>query len=276
MSSAYIIHVTEADFEYEVIQYSQQTPVIVDFWADWCIPCKTLGPILTKLAEEHQGEFRLAKVDVDENPKLAMRFNVTSIPVVKGFRDGQIVAEFSGTLPESQIHQFLDRILPSPRDLLLAKGDSLLKLEEWTRAETTFRQVLTEQARHPGALLGLAKSLLAQGKGKLALDILNQFPASREFSAAQQLRPLATALAQDRTQFTQSDQVIDATYGRALGLIDRGNLPAAMDGLLAVLKLNKHYHDEEARQVIVGLFEILGNENPLTRQYRTELASVLY
>jgi putative thioredoxin len=276
MTPSYIIHVTEADFEYEVIQYSQQVPVIVDFWADWCIPCKTLGPILSKLAEEKQGEFRLAKVDVDENSKLAQRFNVRGIPVVKGFRDGQVVAEFTGVLAELQVRKFLDQVLPSPWDLLLEKGESLLKLEEWARAETTYRQVLTERPQHPGALLGLAKSLLVQGQGAPALDILNQFPASREFAAAQQLRPLATALTQYKSWGAQNDQVIDATYGRALQLISRANLPAAMDGLLAVLKSDKHYRNDEARQVMVGLFEILGNENPLTRQYRAELASVLY
>ena len=276
MSPSNIIHVTEADFEYEVIQYSQQVPVIVDFWADWCIPCKTLGPILSKLADERQGDFRLAKVDVDENPKLAQRFNVRGIPVVKGFRDGQVIAEFTGALPETQVRQFLERVLPSPWDLQLEKGESLLKLEEWGRSEATFRQVLAERPRHPGALLGLAKSLLVQGEGIPALEILNQFPASREFSAAQQLRPLATALAEDKSWIAQSEQVIDATYCRSLALIARGNLPAAMDGLIAVLKLDKHYQEDQARQVMVGLFEILGNENQLTRQYRAELASVLY
>ncbi len=276
MPPSFIIHVTEADFEYEVIQYSQQIPVVVDFWADWCIPCKTLGPILSKLAEDSQGEFRLAKVDVDENPKLAQRFNVRGIPAVKGFKDGQVIAEFTGALAEPQVRKFLDQILPKPWDLLIEKGESLLKLEDWVRAEETFQQILSEHLHHPGAMLGLAKSLLAQGKGSSALEILNTFPASREFGQAQQLRPLAEALAQDMDWIVESDQVIDATYGRALRLIKKSNLPAAMDGLLAVLKEDKHYRNNEARQVMVGLLELLGNENPLTRQYRAELASTLF
>jgi putative thioredoxin len=276
MTPSYIINVTEDDFEYEVIQYSQQIPVVVDFWADWCIPCKTLGPILLELAEKNQGEFRLAKVDVDENPKLAQRFNVRGIPAVKAFKDGQVLAEFTGALSEPQVRKFLDQILPKPWDLLIEKGESLLTLEEWTRAEETFQQILSEHPQHPGALLGLAKSGLAQGQGAATLEILNVFPASREFSQAQQLRPLAEALAQDLSWIDDSDLLIDATYGRALRLIENSNLPAAMDGLLVVLKDNKHYRNNEARQVMVGLLEILGNENPLTRQYRTELASVLY
>ena len=275
MSQSFIIHVTEADFEYEVIQYSQQLPVVVDFWADWCIPCKTLSPILTKLTEESQGEFRLAKVDVDENPKLAQRYNVRGIPAVKGFRDGQLVVEFTGSPPEPQVRKFLDELIPSPSDLQLDKGNSLLSLEEWKRAEEAFRQALDERKGHPKALLGLTKSLLAQGKGSEAMAILDRFPASREFSSAQQLRPLASALTQN-DQILESDKIIDATYHRVLTLISRGNLPAAMDGLLAVIKEDKRYRNDEARQVMISIFEILGDENPLTRQYRTDLASILY
>jgi putative thioredoxin len=276
MAQSFIIHVTEADFEYEVIQYSLQVPVVVDFWADWCVPCKTLGPILTKLAEESQGEFRLAKVDVDENLKLTNRFNVRGIPAVKGFRNGQMVAEFTGTPPEAQIRKFLDELIPGPSDLQLDKGNSLIKTEEWADAEIAFRRVLEERPRHPGALLGLAKCLLTQGGGAQTLQILNEFPASREFGPAQQLRPLAVALTRNKNRPLATDNLLDATYQRALHLISIGNLPAAMDGLLVILKEDKHYHDEEAREVMVALFEILGNENPLTRQYRAELASVLY
>jgi len=275
MSSSFIIDVTEADFDYEVIQYSQQTPVVVDFWADWCIPCKTLSPILRKLTEEGQGDFRLAKLDVDENPKLAQRFNVRGLPAVKGFRNGMVVTEFTGVQPEAQVRKFINELIPGPSDLQLEKGESLLLMEEWIRAETAFRQVLDEHRRHPGALLGLTKCLLAQGNGGDALEILDHFPASREFSSAQQLRPLAKVLTQHEHP-SESDSLTDVTYRRALHLIARGNLPAAMDGLLAVLKEDKHYRDDEARQVMISIFEILGNENELTRRYRTELASTLY
>ena len=276
MAPSNIINVTDSDFEYEVIQYSREIPVVVDFWADWCIPCKTLGPILLSFAEKHQGDFRLAKVDVDENPILAQRYNVRGIPAVKGFRDGQVIAEFTGVLAEPQIQQFLDKLLPKPWDLLIEKGESLLTLENWSRAEETFQEILEDHPRHSGALLGLTKALLAQGKGAQALDILNAFPASREFSSAQQLRPLADALAADRSWISKSDQVIDATYGRSLKLVENSNLPAAMDGLIAVLKTDKHYRKDEARQVMVGLLEILGNDKSITRQYRAELASVLF
>ena len=276
MSQSFIIHVTEADFEYEVIQFSQQTPVVVDFWADWCIPCKTLGPILTKLTEQRKGEFRLAKVDVDENPKLANRFNIRGIPAVKGFRDGQVISEFTGVIPEDQVRKFLDELVPGPSDLQLEKGNSLLKTEEWVRAETAFRQVLDERPQHPVALLGLAKCLLTQGEGSQTLDILNEFPASREFSSAQQLRPLAVALTRNKQGRLDTENLLEAMYQRALHLISLGNLPAAMDGLLAILREDKHYRHDEIREVMVSLFEILGSNSPTTRQYRAEMASILY
>jgi putative thioredoxin len=276
MAQSYIIHVTEADFEYQVIQYSLQTPVVVDFWADWCIPCKTLGPILEELTTQNQGNFRLAKVDVDGNPKLTNRFNVRSIPAVKGFRNGQMIAEFSGVPPEAQIRKFLEELVPGQSSLQINKGNSLLEMEEWARAETAFRQVLESQPRHPAALLGLAKCLLTQGEGAKTLAILDEFPASREFGPAQQLRPLALALTYSKDRDLVTDNLLDATYQRALRLISLGNIPAAMDGLLAVLKEDKHYHNDQARQVLVAIFEILGDHNPLTRQYRAELASILY
>ena len=167
-------------------------------------------------------------------------------------------------------------MVPGPSDLQLEKGISLLKTEDWVRAETAFRQVLDERPQHPGALLGLAKCLLTQGEGSQTLDILNEFPASRQFSSAQQLRPLAVALTRNKQRTQDTENLLDATYQRALHLIGIGNLPAAMDGLLAILKEEKHYHQDEVREVMVSLFEILGNDSPTTRQYRTELASILY
>src|SRR4030066_697267 len=138
MTSEYIKTVTETDFEYEVVAYSNQTPVVVDFWAEWCRPCKTLTPILVKIAEENRGSFRLAKVNVDENPNLALRFSVRSIPNVKAFHDGQMVSEFLGLQPEQRVREFIHNLAPSQIDLLLEKGQSQLESLNWTDAESSF------------------------------------------------------------------------------------------------------------------------------------------
>jgi len=276
MSPQNIINVTESNFEYEVINFSQKIPVVVDFWADWCVPCKMLDPILRKLAQEKAGDFRLAKVNVDENQNLALRFNVRGIPVVKAFRSGTVVSEFSGVQPETKIRQFLSELIPTPLDLNLDKANSLLDIEHWEGSYKAFRQVLDERPGHSNALLGLTKTLLAQGRASDARDILNSFPLSAEFSSAEKLKPLAKALTRYENQDLYTNIPIDATYNHALRLITLGNLPAAMDGLLGVLREDKGYHDGEAKEVILGLFEVLGPNNQTTREYQSELASILF
>jgi putative thioredoxin len=276
MASNFIINVSEDDFEYNVLAYSQQVPVIVDFWADWCIPCRTLGPMLEKLANEGQGSFRLAKVDVDANQKLAMQYNVYSIPSVKAFRDGKVISEFVGVVPEQRLREFVRSLAPSELDLALEKGQSMLKLEQWHSAEQTFRQVLGKDPDQPAGLLGLAKSLLLQGESIEAAGILERFPASREFNAAQTLLPLAEAMERAENGDPWTDDPLDAAFNRAIRLISRGNLPAALDGLMDILRENKNYRSGAARKVVLAIFELLGDGNPLAREYRQELASVLF
>ena len=163
--SEFIIDVNEADFEYQVLAYSQQVPVVVDFWAEWCAPCRVLGPQLEQLAQEAQGNFRLAKVNVDQNQNLALRYAVRSIPAVKAFRNGQMISEFLGVQPEPRLRDFIRSIAPTDSDLLIEKGNSLLSMLRPGAAEQTFRQALETTPEHPAGLLGLSKSLLQQGKG---------------------------------------------------------------------------------------------------------------
>ncbi len=276
MASDFIVDVSEADFEYQVLAYSQQVPVIVDFWAEWCIPCRTLGPILEKLAQEAQGAFRLAKLNVDHNQNLALRYNVRSIPAVKAFRNGQVIAEFVGAQPEPKVREFLKNIVPSDVELALEKADSYMKLKQWKSAELAYREVLDKMPGQSTALLGLAKSHLIQGHVTEALGILTSFPASREFSNAETLMPLAIALDLHRNGEIWSDDPLDAAYSRSLNLISRGNILAAMDGILDILREDKHYRNDEARRVLLGIFELLGQDDPLTKQYRQELASILF
>ena len=275
MASENIINVSESDFEYQVLVYSEQAPVVVDFWAEWCIPCKTLGPILERLADEAQGNFRLAKVDVDQNPNLAMHYAIRSIPAVKAFRNGRVVSEFVGLQPEPKLRQFIRSIAPSPADLDLEKGNSMLQLQKWSEAELAFEHALEINPEDASGLLGLAKSLLAQDYPLEALNILRDFPPSREYKSAEALLPLANALERVHQRDYLSDEPLEAAYNHSLRLIQKGNFPAAMDGLLDVLRQDKRYRNGEARLVLVALFELLG-ENTLTRQYRQELASILF
>lgn len=275
-STDYIIDVTEDDFEYQVIAYSQQVPVVVDFWAEWCVPCKVLSPMLEKLAEEGGGAFRLAKIDVDANQQLAVRFNVRGIPAVKAFRDGQVVSEFTGVQPEARVIEFIRALAPSKADLILEKGQTLLDLNQAASAEKEFRRALVESPASSTALLGLIKSLLLQGRAGEAEPLLQSFPASKEFGAAENLRPLSQAMRKMQKPDLTSNDPLEPAYANTLRLAGRGNVMAAMDGLLDILRQDKHYRRDEARRVMIGLFELLKADDPVTRQYRSEFASVLF
>lgn len=279
MTSAHIVHVSESDFQVEVLAHSVQRPVVVDFWAEWCTPCKTLDPILEKLAEDASGDFRLAKVDVDANPKIAEEYGVRGIPTVKAFRNGQVVAEFSGLRPEPQVREFLKALANGASDLKVGKANSLLTGEHWIEAEDLLRQALDENPDHPGALLGLARALLAQGRADAALPILREFPVSKEYSSAELLLPLAQAMADLDLGLLIAggdDEGTAIVYLNALRLAGRGQILAAMDGLLDVMRTDKALRKGDGRKVMLGLLQVLGEENPHTREYRTELAKLLF
>jgi putative thioredoxin len=236
-----------------------------------------LGPILERLANEAQGAFRLAKVNVDENQNLALRYGIHSIPAVKAFKDGKMVAEFVGVQPEPRLREFIRSLAPSPVDLALEKGHSLLAIQQARQAELAFRQALEAAPENTSAALGLAKSLLLQGNAAEALRILERIPPSREYNAAQTLLPLARAMARlERSETFTNEDPLDPVFENAMRLVRRGNYEAAMDGLLDILRENKRYRDGLARQAMVALLDLLGDANPITRQYRNELAMVLF
>jgi len=276
MAADFIIDVNEADFDYQVLAYSHQIPVVVDFWAEWCVPCRTLSPLLERVTIEAKGGFRLAKLNVDLNQNLAIRYNVRSIPAVKAFRNGTIVSEFTGVQPEPRLREFIRQVAPHPADLILEKGTSLLESGQWIPAREAFQKVLAELPQSPTALLGLVKCLLAQGHPVEAKNILIKIPPSREYSAGEILKPLIDALLRIPNGERILDDPLQAAYQRALTLITRGNIEASLDGLLDILRQDKRYRDGEVRQVILSLFELLGEKNPLTSQYRQEMATILF
>jgi len=276
MANDFIKEVSEADFEYEVISYSLNTPVVVDFWADWCRPCKPLTMLLERVAHESQGGFRLALVDSDKNPNLAIRFNVRSLPTVKVFSGGAVVAEFVGAQPESRVREFLAQIQPpSPAALMIEKGVSLAANEDWQGAEQVFRDALDLGPDSPEGLLGLARSLLAQGKSHEALSILTSFPASRQYNQAQTLMPLGMEMENlRRISFEVDLDDRQAAYWNSIRLASRARVTQALDGLMDLLRTEKQ--DQAARKMALALLELLGNDNSSTREYRKELSAILF
>jgi putative thioredoxin len=231
---------------------------------------------LEQIAEESMGAFRLAKVNVDDNPNLALRFSIRSIPNIKAFRDGQMVAEFVGFQPENRIREFIRNVGPSQMDLLLDKGQSQLESFLWKDAYDSFSKYLQKVSNQPAGLLGLLKASLMLGKYTQAKKVIDEFPASPEYKQMEVIRPLYEGLIKIQSNNPSYDDPLESSYQNAIHLIARGNLPAAMDGLIDILRQNKHYHNDEVRKVLIGIFEVLGNNHPLTQQYRKELSFVLF
>jgi putative thioredoxin len=273
----FVLDVTEATFEADVILQSNLVPVLVDFWAPWCGPCRMLGPLLEKLADEANGAFVLARVNVDENSGLATRYGVQGIPAVKAFKDGGIVDQFVGAQPEARVREFVNKLAPTAADLALSEALSLLALRQWAGAEAAARRVLADQPGNGRAALTLVKALLAQGQGCQAEDRLDAFPRDDAIVVAEKLAPLARLLCEVQSaDGPQTDSDVDALYFHSAQLLARGQMEAGLDGLLDVLRQDKRYRKGEPRLVMLAVFELLGEDDPVTRQYRNELASVLF
>jgi putative thioredoxin len=223
MTSNFIVDVSETDFEYEVLAYSQNTPVVVDFWAPWCQPCKTLTPLLEGMANEAVGAFRLARVNVDDNPNLAMRYGVRSIPTVKAFSQGQAVAEFIGLQPE-RVNEFLTRLLPPSRTALAIESHQPAGRSPVALRRNLFHETDDEDPE-TGIQLGLVKAILAQGNGAEAAVLL-QLPGQPRIPL-RWLRPVKDWSGSTRTSFPMRPTWMPTSA--AARLARRGNLEAAMD-----------------------------------------------
>jgi putative thioredoxin len=276
--SEYILEATDADFEFTVLARSREIPVIVDFWAPWSQPSKTLSPLLEKLADEGKGAFLLAKVNVDDNPTLSARYSVQKIPAVKAFHDGVVVDQFVDVQPEARVREFVHKVAPSEADRTLEEARSLLATRHWAEAETAFRRVLEAQLQDGAATLGLVKSLLAQGQGCEADTLLADFPGGNtEYVTAEKLKALADLLCEvEASDPPLAEAELDPLYYNAGRLLARGQWEAGLDGLLETLKRDKKYRRGAPKAIILGLFELMGEDDPRTRDYRQELASALF
>jgi putative thioredoxin len=283
--SSWIVDIAEADFEREVLERSRQTPVIVDFWAPWCGPCRALGPILERLAEERRGEFILAKVNTDEAQNLAMAFRIEAIPAVKAFRDGEIVLEFTGVLPEPQLREFLNRICPSDADRL-ARQALDLESRQPTEAERLYQRALEMDQNHQAALVGRARLLLARGEERRAAELLERALPGGELASQVDrmrsildLRQLAREMGDEesaRRRVAAEPENAKAHYELGCIFAAAGRYAEALTELLAAAERDKRLGAAEAREAMVKIFHIVGVRSELADEYRDKLTRVLY
>ena len=279
-TSEWVIEVGDADFETAVLKRSETTPVVVDFWAPWCGPCRALGPLLERLAAEHQGAFILAKVNVDEAPAVSQAFGIQSIPAVKGFRDGMLVGEFVGAQPEATVRKLLELVLPTAADGLVARAATLAP----EAAEAALREALELEPRHARALLELARIVAARGDTPGALQLLERVSPpsplvgeSERLAAELRMRTDGAgdqAALRARLAADPNDLQARLDLGRTLAAL--GKHEDALAELLDVIRRDRHFADDGARKAMVDLFAVLGADHPLTDRYRNELAKALF
>ena len=248
----HVFDATEADFQQKVLDASFEVPVLVDFWAAWCGPCRQLTPVLEAAVEARNGDVRLVKVDTDANPRLSASFGIRGIPNVKAFRDGRVVDEFTGALPRSQVDLFLDALIPTAADRAVASGD-----------EEALRAALAEEPRHLGARLALGRTLLRRGAAGDAVEVLKD--AEHDAVGAGLLA---------RAELV-ADPAADPEAAAVIATLDE-DPEGAMERLIEAISESPADRKDRLRRVLIGIFGERGNDDPLVQRYRRRLAAALY
>ena len=280
-----------ATFADDVIKASSDTPILVDFWAPWCGPCKQLTPVLEKLVKASSGKIRLVKINIDENQELATQLQIQSIPMVYAFKEGQPVDGFMGALPESQIRDFIEKLIgpvgPSPSEEVISMAKEALSQEDFQTAANLFAQVMQNNQDEPSAIAGLTKCYIGMGETDQAREIIGSL--DEETSAHPEVASAIAALTlKEQGSETPSDisklqSVIankptdhQARYDLALALSSDGNHEEAIEHLVEIIKHDRQWNEDSAREQLLKIFEALGPTDPVTVNGRRKLSTVLF
>jgi len=266
-----------SDFQADVLEASRNKPVVVDFWAPWCGPCRMLGPVLEKLASTNDGSWSLAKVNTDENPEVSRQYDIMSIPAVKLFVDGEVIDEFIGALPEAAVREWLDSAVPSERKARLTEAKAAIEAGESKRAAAILEGVVAEEPGNVEAKMLMARaSIFSDPETALAL-VLNAPTSGAE---QVQVREAILTLARLPVFLSHREALVAEpgldTYIEAIEAVSRHEFEAALGGFVEVARENRGLDDDGARRACLALFTLLGEGNELTRKYRRILQMALF
>ena len=280
-ASQWVIDATSADFQEKVVDRSRELPVVIDFWAPWCGPCRALGPVLEKLAAEKDGAFLLAKVNTDEHPDLAQAFQVNGIPAVFAIRDGKLVNKFEGMLPEDEVRKFLDTLAPTDAETALGKA---LEVEgsDPKAAVAAYRQLFGEEPDNPAVRLGLARALLAASGSETEIEaLLAPIDVGEHADEAERLRTIVKLRAiphseGDLTAAKAGGTTAEALFRVGQVLAARGEYLPAMEELLKAAEEDKKLGGSSIRELMVQIFTVIGARSLEADEYRGRLRNLLY
>ncbi len=284
--SPYIVDVTRDKFESVVLEGSRERPVLVDFWANWCGPCRMLAPILESLADAYAGKLLVAKIDTEKEQELAMQHGIRSIPTVKLFRDGREVDAFMGALPESEIRAFVEKHLPREADRLLEQAEAALGQGALDAAAALIEQAARDDPEYPRTLLAQARLQAARGEFDAAEASLRRLPldhqdnpevqAMRARMLFQRVAAAAPPAEELKAALRKDPNDPEARYALAAREVLAGDHAAALEDLLKIMAGHRQWRDDQARKAILAVFQLLGNQGDLVSKYRARMTSLLF
>jgi len=284
-NSPHISIVTADNFETEVLEKSLTRPVLVDFWAGWCNPCKILMPILAKLAEEYNGKFHLAKIDSEQEKSLTEQFNIRSLPTVKIFKLGDVIDEFSGVLPESDIRVFIDRHQISDSDHQFQTALEALESNDQAKARSILENLLKNDNTHANSIMLLARIALDEGKNQEVDDLLDHIPFQNANDELVQEIKVLNSFSKELSDVKDIDSLkqqvtstndIGSQYQLACYYALNKQYENALENFIDIMQKDRKFKDDGARKNILAIFDILGGSGPLVNLYRVKLSRLLH